>query len=632
MTPERLRSLLSDIARVRILVVGDFCLDAYWFIDPTGSELSVETGKRTNAVKSQAYSLGAAGNVAHNLVDLGVKHTRALGVIGDDIFGRELTVLLEAAGVDPQGMVVQEAEWDTPVYGKPYLGDEEQRRIDFGRFNRISHAAEQQVLDELSRSLSQVDAVLFYQQLPHGLYSSRVLSEINRLVKGVPDCVVVTDSRNLSDEYEAVVFKVDAHEAARMCGDPKPPDQLVLLSEAQEYARAIHDRTRLPVFVTRGARGCVVHDGTALREIPGIQILRKVDPVGAGDTFGVAVTAALAAGATPFEAAELANFAASVTVQKLRQTGTASPAEVIEVGSSPDYVYHPEMADDPRRARYLPDTEIEIVNDGLALGQIRHAIFDHDGTISSLREGWEHIMEPVMVRSILGEQFASADEATFHRVGQAVRDYIDKSTGIQTILQMERLVEMVAEFGLVPHDQILDKSGYKEIYNEALLEMVDQRVGKLGRGELNVDDVTVKGAVRFLSELRDRGLVLYLASGTDREDVIREARVLGYADLFGDRIYGAVGDVSRFSKRMVVQQVLKDNALCGPQLACFGDGPVELRETKKMGGVTVGIASDEVRRYGLNQTKRSRLIKAGADLIIPDFSQAEGLLKHLFGG
>jgi len=76
---------------------------------------------------------------------------------------------------------------------------------------------------------------------------------------------------------------------------------------------------------------------------------------------------------------------------------------------------------------------------------------------------------------------------------------------------------------------------------------------------------------------------------------------------------------------------LRENRLKGAQLCCFGDGPVELRETRKQGGIAVGVASDEVRRFGLNMEKRTRLVKAGADVIVPDFSQASALSTFLFG-
>jgi len=122
---------------------------------------------------------------------------------------------------------------------------------------------------------------------------------------------------------------------------------------------------------------------------------------------------------------------------------------------------------------------------------------------------------------------------------------------------------------------------------------------------------------------------LYLASGTDQGDVAAEAEAMGYAHLFEGRIFGAVGDVTVEAKRIVIERIIRERALSGPQFATFGDGPVEIRETRKRNGIAVGVASDEVRRFGLNAAKRSRLIRAGADIIVPDFSQLENLTRLL---
>ncbi|MCK5776251.1 MAG: hypothetical protein KAH25_08745, partial [Bacteroidales bacterium] len=86
----------------------------------------------------------------------------------------------------------------------------------------------------------------------------------------------------------------------------------------------------------------------------------------------------------------------------------------------------------------------------------------------------------------------------------------------------------------------------------------------------------------------------------------------------------------KYSKKMVIEKIISDNNLKGNALMVVGDGPVEIKECNRIGGIAVGIASDELRRYGLNEEKRTRLIKAGADIIIPDFSQAELLNKMLF--
>jgi phosphoglycolate phosphatase-like HAD superfamily hydrolase len=123
---------------------------------------------------------------------------------------------------------------------------------------------------------------------------------------------------------------------------------------------------------------------------------------------------------------------------------------------------------------------------------------------------------------------------------------------------------------------------------------------------------------------------IYLASGTDKADVINEAKSLGYDDLFDGGIYGSVGDISKYSKKMVIDDIIKNNNLKGNELLVIGDGPVEIKECRKANGIAIGIASDEVRRYGLNQEKRTRLIKSGAQIIIPDFSQADKLMELLF--
>ena len=303
---------------------------------------------------------------------------------------------------------------------------------------------------------------------------------------------------------------------------------------------------------------------------------------------------------------------------------------MLAVSEYPDYVYQPELAHDIRQADHVDGTEIEICCRPLPdLSRVRHAVFDHDGTISTLRQGWERIMEPMMIRAILGERYRTADETLYHRVSHRVREYIFKSTGIETLIQMEALVEMVRDFAVVPEPDILGAAGYKAIYDEALMDVVGARLAKYRRGELDIDDLTVKGAVAFLQSLRAIGVTLYLASGTDDGDVRSEAQALGYADLFDGGIHGALGERGAHTKRRVIQRILADNDLDGSRLAVFGDGPVELRESRRRRGAAIGIASDEVRRYGLNPGKRTRLIEAGAQLVMPGFSQAARLLAPM---
>jgi rfaE bifunctional protein kinase chain/domain len=626
MPSHRVRDILDSIARVHIAVCGDFCLDAYWMLNPRGGEISAETGLRAQAAGRHYYSLGGAANVVANVAALGPSGIRAIGVIGDDIFGRELLRQLQGLGVDTAGMIVQHGRFDTVTYGKRYGENGEEPRLDFGFFNERSGDTDAAVLSHLRRAIEQCDVVILNQQVPGGL-SEAFISGLNALFEAYPDRIVVCDSRHYGGRFRHIHRKTNDVEAARLNGVALEPSVHPSLPELEAYAARLFADSGRPVFITRGERGILAVAGTGVHIEPGIQVLGKTDTVGAGDTVTSALALCLGAGFTPAEAAGFANFAAAVTVQKLFRTGTASPAEVLAVSEHPDYIYQPELADDIRQAVYLDGTEIESCGQPLPpLSRVRHAVFDHDGTVSTLRQGWERIMEPMMIRAILGDRYQTAGETLYQRVAHRVREYIDKSTGIETLVQMEALVDMVMEFGVVPARDILDKFGYKAIYNDALIAVVKGRLAKYGRGELNIDDLTVKGAVAFLQALRGMGVTLYLASGTDHDDVRAEAQALGYADLFNGGIYGALGEVNAHSKRRVIQRILAENSLDGSQLAVFGDGPVELRESRRRHGTAIGVASDEIRRYGLNLEKRARLIKAGAHLLVPDFSQAASLL------
>ncbi len=622
------QAVLDKIAGIRIGVIGDFCLDVYWEIDLARAEVSVETGLSTRPVRRQRCSLGGAGNVAANLRAMGVGEVSVYGVTGVDPFGYQMRALMKPLELRTDGLLEQTEDWVTHAYIKPIEADAESGRIDFGNFNRLAAATADRLLARLEQDLPRLDAVIINQQVVDGIHHAERLQEgLQALILAHPDKLFLLDSRDLSGRYAGTIRKLNACEAAKLTGRDCAPQDVISLEDARKAGRSLCGAWGKPVFVTRGDRGClvVVKDGETV--VPGLHILEKTDPVGAGDSMLAGLAAALAGGCTPAVAATFGNFVAGVTVQKLYQTGTASPDEIRRIGADPDYIFQPEKAEDIRSARYAGATEIEFTGEQSPVGiAVAHAVFDHDGTISVLREGWEKIMEPMMAKAILGPRYATADETTYHKVLNRVRKFIDNTTGVQTLVQMQGLVRLVVEFGFVPGGDILDEHGYKAIYNQALLELVRQRLEKLRRGELAVEDFALKGAVEFLCRLHGAGVRLYLASGSDEADVVAEAAALGYAQLFEGRIYGAVGDATREAKKIVMDRILTD---IGPgnirRMAAFGDGPVEIRESRKRGGLAVGIASDEVRRFGLNPAKRSRLIRAGADLIVPDFSQAAAL-------
>ena len=256
------------------------------------------------------------------------------------------------------------------------------------------------------------------------------------------------------------------------------------------------------------------------------------------------------------------------------------------------------------------------------LGRVRHALFDFDGTISTLRQGWEDVMIPVMVESICGDTPATPE------IEEEVREYVDRSTGILTIEQMRWLEETVRQHGLT---HALTAAAYKQRYLDRLLVDVDRRVEEVASGQVRPVDKMVAGAESFVKGLQQRGVTLYLASGTDHPYVVREATVLGVDKYFSGGVYGALDANEAHSKERVVQRILDDHHLSGDELMVVGDGPVEIREAAKRGAIAVGLASDEIVRRGWNQAKVRRMTNANADLLIPDFSQAEKLVALLAG-
>jgi len=267
---------------------------------------------------------------------------------------------------------------------------------------------------------------------------------------------------------------------------------------------------------------------------------------------------------------------------------------------------------------------IEILNPDIRsmVGHTKHALIDFDGTISVIRQGWEDVMIPLMIEMICDGQSPTPE------IEKEIREYVDYSTGILTIKQMEWLAEAARRYGLAKTPKTAQE--YKRTYNQRLLVRVEKRLEKLTNGELNPDDLMMVGARDFLSELHKRHVTMYLASGTDHEYVLREASALKVTEYFEGGVYGALDKTEANTKERIIQRILDSGNLQGKELLVVGDGPVEIRNAKSRGAIAVGVATDEVRRHGLNPHKRTRLVNAGADLIVPDFTRNEDLVKFLF--
>ena len=270
----------------------------------------------------------------------------------------------------------------------------------------------------------------------------------------------------------------------------------------------------------------------------------------------------------------------------------------------------------------LNGTAIEIHRE-IDIGNIGHVVFDFDGTISLIRDGWQNVMVPMMVDFIQTETDTTEPRSALESLVVA---FVDRLTGKQTIYQMMQLGEEIAKRGGTPQEPL----AYKDAYNRRLLPVVEERIAGLAAGTLSAEPLRVPMSLEFLRSLREMGIICYLASGTDVEFVRNEAALLGVADFFNGGIFGALREYQKFSKAMVIQKILTDFGLRGSELLIVGDGYVEIENAKAVGAIAVGVASVEDNVYNMNADKRERLIRAGADIIIPDFRDGARLLEYLF--
>lgn len=291
------------------------------------------------------------------------------------------------------------------------------------------------------------------------------------------------------------------------------------------------------------------------------------------------------------------------------------------LGEEADYQ---QIQDPSISGEFLPGSSIEIIRAPANFGNYRHVLFDFDGTLSLIREGWPEVMVPMMVEFLL----ATGTEETEEELSEIAMDFVMRLTGKQTLYQMLQLSEEINKRGGTPKDPL----EYKQIYHERLMARISRRRDALASGESLAEEFLVPGSIDVLKDLVNRGCRCYLASGTDEIYVLEEAALLGLREYFEGGIYGAQTDLMAFSKAMVIQRIFEENHVDGTQLLGFGDGYVEIENVRAAGGTPVAVASDERNRSGKPDAwKRKRLVGAGADLVIPDFRESKTLLTYLFG-
>ncbi len=265
---------------------------------------------------------------------------------------------------------------------------------------------------------------------------------------------------------------------------------------------------------------------------------------------------------------------------------------------------------------------LEPVRPGVTASHARVVLFDFDGTLSLIRSGWMDVMVPMMVEILADLHTGESEES----LRAEVEDFVWRLTGKETIYQMFALRDAVIKRGGAP----LEALEYKKMYLDRLWHRIESRVEGLRKGHVSPEDYLVPGARALLERLHERGMRMYLASGTDEAYMKEEARLLDVEKYFNGGVFGALDDYKSFSKAILIQRVLASAEYRGEEFLGFGDGYVEIEEVKKVGGVTVGVASQEPECTAVDEWKRKRLIGVGADYIVPNYLCLDQLTAALF--
>jgi rfaE bifunctional protein kinase chain/domain len=334
MDEQRLQTILARFPSITVLVVGDFFLDKYLVIDRRLSEVSLETGLEAYQVVEVRPSPGAAGTVTSNLRALAVD-VIALGMIGDDGEGYELKRGLISRGVDAAPLFKCRDRF-TPTYTKPMIREldgftHELNRLDIKNRTPLPAEIEDAIITRLHQVAPRVHGVIIVDQVQErncGVVTDRVRDEIAALARAHPEVVFAAESRERIGLFREVIVQSNRRETLRAI-HPGREDE-VDRAQAEVCAAELYRRTGWPVFITLGAAGILLYDSEGCRHIPTMAVSGPIDTVGAGDSVMAGIVSSLCSGAAPAEAAVVGNLVASVTIQQIGITGTASREQVLE--------------------------------------------------------------------------------------------------------------------------------------------------------------------------------------------------------------------------------------------------------------------------------------------------------------
>ena len=332
LTTALIEQILNRLPSLRIGVVGDLFLDRYLDIEATLTEPSVETGLDAYQVTKIRAFPGAAGTVLNNLVALGVGHVSILSVIGSDGEGFELHRELRMRSVDTT-FLIEAPDRYTPTYTKPLLWSagqppRELNRLDIRSRTGLPDALQAAIVERLPKLLGEVDALIVLDQVKEpdsGVVTTFVRERLSEIAKTAPDRFLLADSRYRIGEFRDVCIKPNRSEcSAAVSGHGDLQGDIVAL--AKEVGGT--------AFCTCGEEGILLVEGLGgewkVTRIAGYPVRGPIDPVGAGDSTSAGIACARAAGLSLAEAAAFGNLIASITIQQIGTTGTATPEQVRE--------------------------------------------------------------------------------------------------------------------------------------------------------------------------------------------------------------------------------------------------------------------------------------------------------------
>lgn len=304
-------SLIENLKKSRILVIGDLMLDHYLWGDV--HRISPEAPVPVVHATKDTYNAGGAANVALNLANLGVK-TTVIGYFANDDAGQRLSENIINAGVE---LICPEQLVDVPTIIKTRVIVRNQQLCRIDRevmldLYKIDTSVNFE--NKLEEVLNRVDAVII-SDYAKGVITQSLIDTIYRLLKSRLDVLIAIDpkpSRKL-EFYGAGLLTPNRNEALELAGISQlHPDEIYPLEEVCHRIYEIYNPKLL--VITLGAEGMAICEaGKVIKHLS--TVAREVfDVSGAGDTVIATLTAALASGANAVQAAGLANAAAGCVV------------------------------------------------------------------------------------------------------------------------------------------------------------------------------------------------------------------------------------------------------------------------------------------------------------------------------